>query len=1000
MRFFCVLLAKLVTMKKIYFLFSLIIGLLLHAQNNSLGTKKFLQVNTYNGGQILNTIFDFDGNHISVGYANGSYTFLNDAIPTIGLDDLYIAKTNKFTKEKIWLKTFNAGTKGKIHPVTINVDSENNIYVACILQGQILINGDTFSTTSPGTSIKLLLKLSSSGDVIWGKNIEHSISNSASINIENQNLVLFNGSTTFSILNKDSGELMLTKSLSNLNISTVKLKNNQIYLGARTMADIQILGKTILRQNAIIIRTDLNFTEDAFIRFYPQNSPDTTSSAIRINDIMIDEDNAVYYAATYPSTTIISSENHSGTIVNGATTSSSGSKNLWLGKYNPELTVSAWFYGSAFNNLSTNSFFDGVKLYKGEEGSLHFIMNSPKSSITYKGEYISFQERGMISIKNDGTLISSSDFVSPFDLGSNRADISIYIDNGDTFTSFSQNPNSYISKKAFNEKDFSNYHTYSSSGNYGYLSSRELFKVYENGEIFNSYITNGKILNYFGQENESAVNNNIISKISTTGNLEWMIKADGIIDNYSGYWIEGHRLDINTEKEVVSVFNCYKDDFSNCKITDSQGHSQEFEYARASISKFDQTGAFKWSKDLAYGIYWPGPPSTRDISAYYDNEGNIIIVGKTSSSQLLYGGEYLQVNGNGFFILKLDANGNKLFFKSFPYQTNSELFTRFDQQNNIFMFFNVENQNSDMYFDNVTVPQNGQNSNKFVLLKMNPQGTVLGAKNYLSSGVPNTDYQSTAVKFEGDDFVLYGHTYSNMNLQNETFTNPYPNSSSYSTALISKVNINGDVLWSHPFFSSDYSNSPFSETKNLNSNNIDFDSDKNIYLVDIWNQSINYRGQEIPLTGYKSMFFKLDAFGNLKYHKEIDDPSSNTYLSIYGKDKVAIIGNSTSNFVLDNLVNDQGGFNNYILFLEKEELATQEFKKNIFNLYPNPTSDFIHIDTKEKIKSIEVYDATGRKVDSKINHENQVDVTKLLKGLYYIRINTNAKSLTSKFIKN
>jgi hypothetical protein len=992
-------------MKNIYFLFLLITGISFQAQDNSLSTKKLLQVNTYNGGQLVKTIFDTDGNHISVGFANGTYTFMNEIIPTVGVNDLYIIKTDKNTGEKIWIKTFNSGTKGKIEPSSINIDSENNIYIAAIFKGEIQINGQIFSASLQDLNYKgILLKFNNSGNLLWGANIDHNIfTTDSKIEIENQNIMFFNGGNIISLYNKDSGQFVRNKTFTNLNISEVHLKNNQIYIAARTSAAIEILGKNILQQNEIIVRTDLSFSDNAFLRFFPQTNPNTIASAVRIQDILVNDDNSLFYSILFPSGSVVSAENHLGIIINGIKGGNSNSKHLWLGKSNSDLTAFEWFYGSAFSSSAEYSFFDGVKLYAGRNGNINFITNSDNSTINYRGEYISFQERGMVSIKNDGTLISYSDFISSVEIFSERQDITLYLDNNDIFASWSQSPNSFVMKKAQNEANFSSYKSYNSLGFYGYLRSRELFKVYENGEIFNSYITDGKIFNYFGQDNEPAINNNIISKISSNGNLEWKIKADGILDNYVGYWLEGHRMDINASKEVVSVFSCYKDyyDVTPCKITDSQGISQEY-YGSSKISKFNNDGSFQWSNFLGYGASWPGGPLAKDISTYYDNLGNVIVVGKTSSTNIFYGNEEFQLPSKSFFILKLDPNGNKMFFKYFPYSTDSELFTRFDNQNNIYVFFGVENQTTAMNFDSVIIPQNGENTSKFVMLKMNPQGNVLSGKNFLSNNNNSLEYLNSDVKFDGENFILYGSTYVGLNLQNQPFNNPYVNTNGYSTTLISKINTGGEVLWSNPFCSSDYSNQPGTGITNHNSNNIDFDSDKNIYIVDFWRQALNYKGTEIPIkAGLNGLLFKIDGNGNYVYHKYTDRPESNQYISVYGKDKVAVIGNSYVNFILDKPLNDLGNFNNYILFLEKEELATQESEyKKIFSIYPNPSSDFITINAKEKINSIEIYDSAGRKVYSEINSKNQIDVRKLLKGVYYIRINMETKSLTSKFIKN
>jgi hypothetical protein len=987
-------------MKKLYFLTILFLSIFSIAQENPLNTTKLFQVNTYNGGQLLKTMFDSDGNHISTGYANGPYNFLNETIPTIGINDFYIAKTDKNTGGKIWLKTLNAGIGGKIQPYYITIDINNNIYVAATFEGTIEINGNSYVPTEVGKVI--ILKYDNNGTLLWGAKIEQpAIYNNSNAKIVTEGNILFylNDRNLLS-LNVDNGEIINQKTYTDITISSIQLKNNDLFLSCSTNNTIQILGIYFNTNAGFILKTDLNFEPKSFLKLYGNSNQSS-----RIFDILISDDNALYIILSVSGNLI--AESSSGYIKTGLKNANQTgyTSNFWISKFNLDLTNSEWIYGHLAN--SAISSFWGPKLYKGSDNDVNIVFGQPNlSGYYYNNIFYSFTGRAFFNIKKDGTLRNSINGI-PFDNYNGYYDVDIKHDPENIYVTVPRfnfyNMDSFYStdilKKGNNDADLSVIRTYRPVGEFGYIGGRELFKVYENGDIYNSYATKGKLFDYFGQENDKTVNNNIISKLSSNGNLQWKIKAEGVIDNYTDYWIEGHRIDINNNKEIVSVFNCFHDDFSSCKITDSKGNSEEF-YSGAKISKFNDDGSLKWSNYLGFWVGWPGGPFAKDISTYYDNAGNVIIVGKTNSTNIFYNNEEFQVPGNSFFILKLDGNGNKIFFKSFPYRIGSDLFTRFDQQNNIYMFFNVEDQNSDMHFDSVTIPQNGQSNYKFVMLKMNSQGNVLFGKNYLSNNAGNVEYVSTFAKFDGKDFVLYGHTSSGVNLQNEPFTNPYPSTYPYATSLISKISVNGDILWSYPFCSSDSSNSPFTETKNYNSNNIDFDEDESIYITDIWGQSLNYRNQDIIMqSGYRNILFKLDINGNLQYYKTIDNPNSNPYLSVYGKDKLAIISNNYKNFVLDKPLNDLGGQNSYILFLEKEELATQEISKNVFNIYPNPSSDFININTKEKVNNIEIYDATGRKVISDIVSKNQIDIRNLANGVYYIRINTDKNNLTSKFIK-
>ena len=71
------------------------------------------------------------------------------------------------------------------------------------------------------------------------------------------------------------------------------------------------------------------------------------------------------------------------------------------------------------------------------------------------------------------------------------------------------------------------------------------------------------------------------------------------------------------------------------------------------------------------------------------------------------------------------------------------------------------------------------------------------------------------------------------------------------------------------------------------------------------------------------------------------------------------------------------------------------------NIYPNPVSDKLVIETSEAIGFVEIYNLTGAMVVSqKCNSEKaEIDVNNLHEGIYFIRITTDAAILTRRFVK-
>jgi hypothetical protein len=71
-----------------------------------------------------------------------------------------------------------------------------------------------------------------------------------------------------------------------------------------------------------------------------------------------------------------------------------------------------------------------------------------------------------------------------------------------------------------------------------------------------------------------------------------------------------------------------------------------------------------------------------------------------------------------------------------------------------------------------------------------------------------------------------------------------------------------------------------------------------------------------------------------------------------------------------------------------------------FKIYPNPTSDFIFINTQNQIKGVSIYNVVGQKMESKLDN-NKINVSNLVNGTYFIKITAQTGSFqTSKFIKD
>ncbi len=78
-------------------------------------------------------------------------------------------------------------------------------------------------------------------------------------------------------------------------------------------------------------------------------------------------------------------------------------------------------------------------------------------------------------------------------------------------------------------------------------------------------------------------------------------------------------------------------------------------------------------------------------------------------------------------------------------------------------------------------------------------------------------------------------------------------------------------------------------------------------------------------------------------------------------------------------------------------LGVSSVTKKKFNVYPNPASDFIQIETSEKLKEVNIYSAVGQKVMT--SQAAKVAIQSLQAGVYFVEIKTNESSAIHKFVK-
>lgn len=185
---------------------------------------------------------------------------------------------------------------------------------------------------------------------------------------------------------------------------------------------------------------------------------------------------------------------------------------------------------------------------------------------------------------------------------------------------------------------------------------------------------------------------------------------------------------------------------------------------------------------------------------------------------------------------------------------------------------------------------------------------------------------------------------------------------------------------------SDYTNKLYRDQVTI------FSDDQTIYITDFAANKYVSSGVKVSAnTWYK---VKIE-YTTTKVNYYIDGKVVFSRSSSGTSDQIAdyidfMHSNSTSNTKLriDNVILGNG------------VLSTNEFDKNAkIKVYPNPTSDFIMVESKDKVESITVGDISGRTLKYIDQNQTKINIQSLPAGVYLLKIKTEKGLIVEKFVK-
>lgn len=80
-------------------------------------------------------------------------------------------------------------------------------------------------------------------------------------------------------------------------------------------------------------------------------------------------------------------------------------------------------------------------------------------------------------------------------------------------------------------------------------------------------------------------------------------------------------------------------------------------------------------------------------------------------------------------------------------------------------------------------------------------------------------------------------------------------------------------------------------------------------------------------------------------------------------------------------------------------LSIEDFDMSSVKIYPNPTTDFINIQSNFDINSVEIYSLHGQKV-LLVENKKRIDISSLSEGIYFLKLKTVKGEITKKVVKH
>ncbi len=366
--------------------------------------------------------------------------------------------------------------------------------------------------------------------------------------------------------------------------------------------------------------------------------------------------------------------------------------------------------------------------------------------------------------------------------------------------------------------------------------------------------------------------------------------------------------------------------------------------------KIDGAGNLIWEK--SYG--GSGEDSGSSIKATPD--GNYLIAGLTRSNDGDVTGQH-GTNTNDTWILKIDPDGNIIWANCYGGSGSEFPIDVFVTPENEYIITGQSTSTDGDLLGNY-------GGNDVWLLKLNSSGDIIWSKNYGGS----CDEYSRSIRPTSNGYLISSYSCSdNFDVSQNNGEFDY---------WIFEIDFDGEIIWEKSLGGSDW-DVAFSAEPTESGGCIVLGYSKS----NDGDISGNYGN-------YDAWIVELDTNKNLLWEKNLGGSGIERICDFLRLDdsSLLIIGDTGSNDF--DITGNNGSYDFWLMKLSLSEMETNEIiKESALSVYPNPSENYIIIDSKTDISSVKIYSMSGQLImENTVSCEKNIrlNISKLINGNYIL----------------